>query len=132
MGNSRFALLQEKSTSPFFRLLNFTQIPLKMSGALKRFLPMFDRVLIQRAEAATKSKGGILIPEKAQQKVREGTVVAAGPGARNEQTGATIPMVVKVGDTVLLPEFGGTKIELEDKEYTLLRESEIVAKMAKE
>jgi len=132
MGNSRFALLQEKSTSPFFRLLNFTQIPLKMSGALKRFLPMFDRVLIQRAEAATKSKGGILIPEKAQQKVREGTVVAAGPGGRNEQTGATIPMVVKVGDTVLLPEFGGTKIELEDKEYTLLRESEIVAKMAKE
>jgi len=103
-----------------------------MSGALKRFLPMFDRVLIQRAEAATKSKGGILIPEKAQQKVREGTVVAAGPGGRNEQTGATIPMVVKVGDTVLLPEFGGTKIELEDKEYTLLRESEIVAKMAKE
>jgi len=93
---------------------------------------MFDRVLIQRAEAATKSKGGILIPEKAQQKVREGTVVAAGPGARNEQTGATIPMEVKVGDTVLLPEFGGTKIELEDKEYTLLRESEIVAKMAKE
>ena len=58
---------------------------------------MFDRVLIQRAEAATKSKGGILIPEKAQQKVREGTVVAAGPGGRNEQTGATIPMVVKVG-----------------------------------
>ena len=57
---------------------------------------MFDRVLIQRAEAATKSKGGILIPEKAQQKVREGTVVAAGPGGRNEQTGATIPMVVKV------------------------------------
>ena len=57
---------------------------------------MFDRVLIQRAEAATKSKGGILIPEKAQQKMKEGTVVAAGPGARNEQTGATIPMVVKV------------------------------------
>ena len=73
---------------PFLRLMQ--------SGALKRFLPMFDRVLIQRAEAATKSKGGILIPEKAQQKVREGTVVAAGPGARNEQTGATIPMDVKV------------------------------------
>jgi len=103
-----------------------------MSGALKRFLPMFDRVLIQRAEAATKSKGGILIPEKAQQKMKEGTVVAAGPGGRNEQTGATIPMVVKVGDTVLLPEYGGTKIELEDKEYTLLREHDIVATLAKE
>ena len=62
---------------------------------------MFDRVLIQRAEAATKSKGGILIPEKAQQKVREGTVVAAGPGGRNEQTGATIPMAVKVRQNTL-------------------------------
>ena len=59
------------------------------SGARKRFLPLCDRVLIQRAEAATKSKGSILIPEKTQ-KVREGTVVAAGPGGRNEQTGTTI------------------------------------------
>jgi chaperonin GroES len=89
-------------------------------------------VLIQRAEAASKSKGGIIIPEKAQQKMREGLVVAAGPGARNEQTGATIPLSVKVGDTVLLPEFGGAKIELEDKEYTLLREGDLVAKLAKE
>ena len=54
------------------------------AGALKRFIPMFDRVLIEKAEALTRTAGGIVIPEKAQQKVLQGTVVAAGPGARNE------------------------------------------------
>merc|ERR1711973_976033 len=101
------------------------------SGALKRFIPMLDRILVQRAEAVTKSKGGILIPEKAQSKVLEGTVVAAGPGARNHE-GAHVPMGVEVGDKVLLPEFGGTKITLDDKEFTLFREHDIVAKFAKE
>lgn len=101
------------------------------SGALKRFLPMMDRVLVQRVEAATKTKGGILIPEKAQSKVLEGTVVAAGPGARSSD-GKTIPNSLAVGDRVLLPEFGGAKIELDDKEYTLFREVDIVAKFAKE
>ena len=50
------------------------------SGALKRLVPLLDRVLVQRAEAVLKSKGGIVIPEKAQSKVLEGVVVAAGPG----------------------------------------------------
>merc|ERR1712083_565849 len=102
-----------------------------VSGSLKRFLPMFDRILVQRADAITKTKGGIIIPEKAQGKVLEGTVVAAGPGARNEK-GDTVPMSVQVGDNVMLPEFGGYKIEIEAKEYTLLRESDILAKFAKE
>jgi len=101
------------------------------SGALKRFIPMLDRILVQRAEAVTKSKGGILIPEKAQSKVLEGTVVAAGPGMRNAE-GNHVPMGIEVGDTVLLPEYGGTKITLEDKDYTLFRENDIVAKFAKE
>merc|ERR1719412_1263746 len=56
-------------------------------------------------------------------------VVAVGPGARNSTTGAHIPMSVAVGDKVMLPEYGGSKIELEDKEYTLLREADIVAKL---
>ena len=109
-----------------------------------------DRVLVQRAEAVAKSKGGILIPEKAQSKViitsfgcvimeirgnssicvlvrqkqymsdyyncfqvLEGTVVAVGPGARSS-TGANIPMAVAVGDKVALPEYGGSKVELEN------------------
>ena len=102
-----------------------------VSGSLKRFLPMFDRILVQRADAITKTKGGIIIPEKAQGKVLEGTVIAAGPGARNEK-GDTVPMSIQVGDQVLLPEYGGTKIEIEAKEYTLLREADIVAKFSKE
>merc|ERR1712062_427643 len=109
----------------------FIHDKMSVSGSLKRFLPMFDRILVQRAEAMTKTKGGIIIPEKSQGKVLEGTVVAAGPGARNEK-GETVPMSVQVGDQVMLPEFGGTKVEIEAKEYTLLRESDIVAKFAKE
>merc|ERR1711902_436173 len=104
---------------------------MSVSGSLKRFLPMFDRILVQRADAITKTRGGIIIPEKAQGKVLEGTVIAAGPGARNEK-GDTVPMSIQVGDQVLLPEYGGTKIEIEAKEYTLLREADIVAKFAKE
>jgi chaperonin GroES len=57
---------------------------LQASIAVKRLFPLFDRVLIKRAEAITKTKGGIVIPEKAQAKVLQGTVVAVGPGARNE------------------------------------------------
>lgn len=53
------------------------------AGVAKRLIPLLDRILIQRAEALTKSKGGIVIPEKAQSKVLEGTVIAVGPGARN-------------------------------------------------
>ncbi|XP_029051038.1 10 kDa heat shock protein, mitochondrial isoform X2 [Osmia lignaria lignaria] len=98
-------------------------------SAIKRLVPLFDRVLIQRAEAATKTKGGIVLPEKAQAKVLQGTVVAIGPGQRNEK-GEHIPLTIKVGDVVLLPEYGGTKVELEEnKELHLFRESDILAKL---
>ena len=99
------------------------------ANAIKRLVPLFDRVLIQRAEAVTKTKGGIVLPEKAQAKVLQGTVVAIGPGQRNDQ-GQHIPLSVKVGDVVLLPEYGGTKVELEDnKELHLFREADILAKL---
>ncbi|XP_076663099.1 10 kDa heat shock protein, mitochondrial [Andrena cerasifolii] len=99
------------------------------ANAIKRLVPLFDRVLIQRAEAVTKTKGGIVLPEKAQAKVLQGTVVAIGPGQRNDK-GQHIPLSVKVGDVVLLPEYGGTKVELEDnKELHLFREADILAKL---
>ncbi|XP_075213172.1 10 kDa heat shock protein, mitochondrial [Lycorma delicatula] len=97
--------------------------------AIKKLIPMFDRVLVLRAEAITKTKSGIVIPEKSQGKVLHGTVVAVGPGSRNN-TGEFIPTQIKVGDKVLLPEYGGTKVELEEnKEYHLFRESDILAKL---
>lgn len=89
-----------------------------------------DRVLVQRAEALTKTKGGIVLPEKAQSKVLEGTILAVGPGARNAKTGQHVPLAVNVGEKVLLPEYGGTKVDLGDsKEYHLFRESDILAKI---
>ncbi|XP_033211941.1 10 kDa heat shock protein, mitochondrial isoform X1 [Belonocnema kinseyi] len=99
------------------------------SAAVKRLIPLFDRVLIQKAEAITKTKGGIVLPEKAQAKVLKGTVVAVGPGSKNDK-GEHLPLTIKVGDTVLLPEYGGTKVTLdEEKELHLFRESDILAKL---
>lgn len=98
--------------------------------ATRRLIPLLDRVLVQRAEALTKTKGGIVLPEKAQSKVLEGTVIAVGPGARNAQTGQHVALGVSVGEKVLLPEYGGTKVDLGDtKEYHLFRESDILAKI---
>jgi len=94
----------------------------------KRVKPLFDRVLVEKAEAISKTKGGLYIPEKAQGKVVHGTIVATGPGSRNEK-GEMIPLSVAVGDSVLLPEYGGTKIELESKDYFLYREHDILAKL---
>ncbi|XP_075256044.1 10 kDa heat shock protein, mitochondrial-like [Convolutriloba macropyga] len=95
-------------------------------ATLKKFRPLFDRVLIERVAAETKSKGGIILPEKSIGKVLEGKVVACGPGKRDDK-GGVIPLSVKLGDHVLLPEFGGTKVELEEKEYHLFRDTEILA-----
>nr|CDS27685.1 expressed protein [Hymenolepis microstoma] len=98
------------------------------SKAFTKFLPLFDRVLVQRFEAATKSKGGIIIPDKAKEKVLKATVVAAGPG-RVSEDGKCIPICVKVGDHVLLPEYGGTKVVYDDQDYFIFRESDILGKI---
>ena len=70
-----------------------------------------------------------MIPEKAQSKQNEGVVVAVGTGARTE-AGDTIPLVVAVGDKVLLPEFGGSKIEVDGEEFQMFRETDLVAKLS--
>jgi len=100
-----------------------------MAGVAKRIFPLLDRILVQRAEALTQTKGGIVIPEKAQAKVLEATVIAVGPGARNTE-GKHVSLSVKPGDKVLLPEFGGIKVELQDdNQYALFREGDILAKV---
>merc|ERR1712198_312143 len=103
------------------------QFNIKMSGALKRFIPLFDRVLVQKFAAETQTKGGLFIPEKSQGKVLQATVVAVGPGSRAEN-GNLIPPSVKVGDKVLLPEYGGTKVTMEDQEMFLFRDGDILGK----
>uniref|UniRef100_A0A8C4QJE6 10 kDa heat shock protein, mitochondrial n=1 Tax=Eptatretus burgeri TaxID=7764 RepID=A0A8C4QJE6_EPTBU len=93
----------------------------------KKFLPLFDRVLVERFAAEKTTKGGIMIPEKAQERVLKAIVVAVGPGTRTDK-GYVKQMSVTVGENVLLPEYGGTKVVLEDQEYFLFRDGDILGK----
>ncbi|XP_041365308.1 10 kDa heat shock protein, mitochondrial-like [Gigantopelta aegis] len=98
-----------------------------MAQAFRRFLPMFDRVLVERFKPELKTKSGLVLPEKSQGKVVQATVVAVGSGHRTED-GNIIPVGVKVGDKVLLPEFGGTKVVLEEQEYFLFRDGDLLGR----
>jgi chaperonin GroES len=83
--------------------------------------PLADRVLIVAAPAEEKTASGIIIPDGAKEKPQRGTVVAVGPGKKDE------PMTVKTGDTVLYGKFSGTEIQVEGKDYLMMRESDIFA-----
>ncbi|KAK3750417.1 hypothetical protein QZH41_016984, partial [Actinostola sp. cb2023] len=98
------------------------------AGALRRtFKPLFDRILVEKVLPEVKTKGGVLLPEKSQAKVLEGTVLAVGPGMIDTD-GNNVPVSVNVGDKVLLPEYGGTKIQLDDKDFHIYRNSDILGK----
>lgn len=85
--------------------------------------PLGDRVLVQRAKAQT-SKGGILLPDSAQEKPREGTVISVGPGKANEN-GQIEPLSIKVGDRVLFGAYSGTEIKENEEDYLILSEADI-------
>merc|ERR1711872_578826 len=97
--------------------------------ALRKLVPLFDRVLVQRLVPETTTKGGILLPEKSVGKINEGTVIAVGAGSR-DANGNVVAPTVAVGDSVLLPEYGGTKIEMADQEYMLFKESDLLGKFS--
>merc|ERR1739848_262012 len=100
-----------------------------MANSLRALVPLFDRVLVRRLVAETSTKGGILLPESSVSKLNEGTVVAVGAGARDSR-GNVISPSVAIGDAVLLPEYGGTKLQIDDQELFLFRESELLGKFA--
>merc|ERR1711976_45780 len=102
-------------------------VKMAQARAFKKFMPLFDRILVERYLPETRTKGGLMIPEKAQGKVQEATVVAIGGGSKADNGGFT-PVSVSVGDKVLLPEYGGTKIVLEEKEYFLFRDGDLLGK----
>jgi chaperonin GroES len=83
--------------------------------------PLADRVLIEAAAAEEKTASGIIIPDAAKEKPQRGTVVAVGPGKKDE------PMTLKPGDTVLYGKYSGTEIQVEGKDYLMMRESDIFA-----
>jgi len=83
--------------------------------------PLADRVVIEPKEAETKTAGGLYIPDTAKEKPQQGTVVAAGPGKKDE------PMEVKVGDTVLYGKYSGTEVTVDGNKYLIVRQSDILA-----
>ncbi|KAL1330521.1 hypothetical protein HN51_047765 [Arachis hypogaea] len=90
----------------------------------KRLVPLLNRVLVEKIIPPSKTNTGILLPEKTT-KLNSGKVIAVGPGLRGKD-GNLIPLAVKEGDTVLLPEYGGTEVKLADKEYYLYRDEDIM------
>jgi chaperonin GroES len=90
-----------------------------------KFRPLHDRIVVKRITAEEKTKGGIIIPDTAQEKPMEGEVIAAGPGARNEQ-GAIVALDVKAGDRVLFGKWSGTEVKLDGEELLIMKESDIM------
>jgi chaperonin GroES len=88
--------------------------------------PLGDRLVVEVTEAEEKTPSGILLPDTAQEKPQKGKVVAVGPG-RMTDNGALVKPEVKKGDIVLFSKYGGTEIKLGRKEYTVLRESDVLA-----
>jgi len=94
-------------------------------GVFMKFKPLHDRVLIEVLDSSEKTAGGIIIPDTAQEKPQEGKVVAVGGGAKTED-GKIIPMDVKVGDKVLFGKWSGTEVKIDGKEYSIMKESDIM------
>jgi chaperonin GroES len=90
-----------------------------------KFRPLHDRVVVRRLNAEEKSAGGIIIPDTAQEKPMEGEVIAAGPGARNEQ-GQIVALAVKAGDRILFGKWSGTEVKLDGEELLIMKESDIM------
>jgi chaperonin GroES len=89
--------------------------------------PLHDRVLVKRIEEKETVKGGIIIPDTAKEKPQEGEVIAVGAG--KIEKGERVPMDVKPGDRILFGKYSGTEIKLDNEEFLILREEEILAKL---
>jgi len=92
--------------------------------------PLGDRVLVKRLEPLQKTKGGIVLPDSAQEKPKEAEVIAVGPGKVNEK-GERVPVYVKVGDKVVFTSYAGTEIKVDGEDYLIMREEDILAKLEK-
>ena len=91
---------------------------------MKTLTPLSDRVVVQAAEAEELTSSGLYIPDSAKEKPQRGTVISVGPG--KVENGSKIEMTVKAGDTVLYGKYSGTEITLDNEEYLIMRESDIL------
>ncbi len=92
--------------------------------------PLQDRILVERVEEEVK-KGGIIIPDTAKEKPQKGKVIAVGPG-RIDDNGKRVPMDVQKGDYILFGKYSGNEIRIDDKEYLIMREEDVLAIVEKE
>jgi len=95
-----------------------------------KFRPLHDRVLVKRVEQDTKTAGGIIIPDTAQEKPMEGKVIAVGSGTRGDD-GKVTPLDVKAGDVILFGKWSGTEITLDGDELIIMKESDIMGIITK-
>jgi len=102
---------------------------MRMIMAKTKFRPLHDRVVVKRLEAEEKSKGGIIIPDSAQEKPQQGEVVAVGPGGRDEN-GKLVAIALKAGDRVLFGKWSGTEVKLDGEELLIMKESDIMGVIA--
>jgi len=89
------------------------------------FRPLHDRILIKRIEEKETVKGGIIIPDSAKEKPQEGEVVAIG-GGKKDKDGKVVPLDVKAGDRILFGKYSGTEIKIDNEEYLILKEEEVL------
>jgi len=90
-----------------------------------KFRPLHDRVLVRRIEEDTKTAGGIIVPDTAKEKPMQGQVIAAGPGARDEN-GKLVPLEVRTGDRVLFAKWSGTEVKIDGEDLLIMKESDIL------
>ena len=88
--------------------------------------PLHDRILIKRLEEQEQKKGGIIIPDTAKEKPQEGKVIAWGNGKVNDE-GKKIPLDVKAGDKILFGKYSGSEVKIDDEEYLIMREEDVLA-----
>ena len=93
--------------------------------AKTKFRPLHDRIVVRRINAEEKTKGGIIIPDSAQEKPSQGEIIAVGPGGRDE-SGKLIPIDLKVGNTVLFGKWSGTEVKLDGEDLLIMKESDVM------
>ena len=88
--------------------------------------PLGDKIMLKRADAQTKTESGIFLPESAKDKPKEGKIISLGNGHLNKETGEYMPFTVKKGDRVIFTSYAGTEIKIDDQEYLIMTEDDIL------
>ena len=98
--------------------------------AAAAFTPLHDRILVRRIEEGESIRGGIIIPDSAKEKPQQGEVISVGKGKSNDE-GKVFPLDVKAGDTILFGKYSGTEIKLDNEDFLIMREEEVLGVVSK-